>query len=345
MNITKKPFGIKNGKEITAFTVSNSNGYSFTALDLGLIIQSFIAPDKDSNPKDIVLGYDDLDGYDSDIFFIGKTVGRYANRIAKSKIKIDGVKYQLFANDGKNHLHGGKEGFDTKFWESETYNNENEAGIIFNRVSPDGEENYPGKLDLKITYSLNNNNEFIMSYEAVSNKKTVINLTNHAYWNLNGADGDKITDHSLKLNCSSYLKVKKGIPTGAPTKVDGTAFDFRTAKEIGKDVEAAGAVGYDHNFVIDNYEKGKLCKIAEVKSETTGIKMDISTDLPGVQLFSAQPMVCKKPGKNGVQYEGFSGLALETQYWPDTPNRPEYPQCTFDAGEVYKTKTIHKFYK
>ena len=347
MGIVKTSFGTtKDGKEINAYVISNSKGMSAKVIQYGAILTELFVPDKDGKAVDVVLGYDKLDAYYTNGSFFGATVGRSANRIADAKFVIDGVTYQLDVNDGPNNLHSHFDnGMHKKYWEAKEDSDEN--AVTFFMTEEDGTNGFPGKLDMAVTYAVTEENELKITYLGESDKKTLINMTNHTYFNLSGHDAGSITDHKLWLNASCYTPVVAGaIPTGEIAKVEGTVFDFTKERVIGQsindDVEQLKLVqGYDHNFVVDKKEKG-IELIATVTDDKSGRKMEVYSDLPGVQFYAGN-CIADTVGKEGVTYTKRTGLCLETQYYPNSINQEGFIKPEFDAGEEYNTTTIYKF--
>mgnify|MGYP004598033549 FL=1 len=344
MSVSTKQFGTtKNGKAVTAYTITNKNGLSMTALDFGAIIANLMVPDKDGKLDDIVLGFDDVAGYEVNGCFFGSFIGRHGNRIGDAKFELNGVTYDLEKNDGKNNLHGGTPGYHKVMYQAQT----GENSVTFTRVSPDMEQGYPGNLDIAVTYTLTDEDELKIDYKMKSDKDTLCNPTNHSYFNLKGHNGGTITDHLLQLNADGFTETSEDlIPNGTIVDVTGTPMDFRTKKAIAKDIDADYeplkiAGGYDHNFVL-NKEEGKLEKIGEVSEETTGRTMEIYTDLPGMQLYSGN-FIVKEDGKGGNVYTKRTGVCFETQYFPNSINIPEFKSCVLKAGEEFNSTTIYKF--
>lgn len=334
------------GKEITRITLENKKGMKAGVINYGAILVSLVVPDKNGKTEDVVLGYDTMEGYLTNSSFFGATVGRNANRIAGAKFEIDGVTYQLDANENGNNLHSSfTEGYHAKVWDFACNEEKNE--VTFSYVSPDLEQGFPGTLHISVTYRLTEENELQIIYHGKSDKKTVVNLTNHSYFNLAGHASGNILKHKLWLNASHFTPVVPGaIPTGEILTVEGTPMDFRTFKEVGKEIEEPFEQltltgGYDHNWALDT-EVGKVEKIAEVKEETSGRVMEVYTDLPGVQFYAGN-FIADCIGKNKVAYTKRSGLCLETQYFPNAVNEPAFLSPVIEAGEEYKTTTIYKF--
>ena len=319
--INEKSFG----KNYSLFTLENRNGLKISVTDLGAAVQSIITPDRNGDFADIVLGYDTPEEYIMHDGYLGATVGRYANRIAGARFSLGGREYRLTANEGENTLHGGegfsKKKFSTVFADEDT--------LMLELVSPDGEDGFPGRLTANVLFRLNDFNELQIIYSASSDRDTVVNMCNHSYFNLRGEGS--VLDHELMLNADRYTPVDdKLIPTGELKPVEGTDFDFRTPRKIAKGF-------YDHNFVLN---EGKLC--AEVYDGVSGRTMRVTTDMPGVQFYAAG-MLTERKGKGGAVYGRNSGLCLETQFFPDSPNRPEFPSCQLKKDEIFMKKTVYKF--
>ncbi|MFT4566184.1 MAG: aldose 1-epimerase [Saprospiraceae bacterium] len=332
----------KSGEEISMYTLKNSNNIEIGIITFGGIIQSIKVPDSAGNIVDIVLGFDALSSYEGVHPYFGAIVGRYGNRIAKGSFKIDGAKYSLATNNGENHLHGGAQGFDKRIWKASPINS-NELQLTYN--SAHMEEGYPGNLEIAVTYTLTQNNELIIAYEASTDKATHVNLTNHSYFNLNGS-GD-ILEHEFAMSASRYTPVDKTlIPIGEKALVSGTPFDFNSSKLVGHDINAKHEQiqfggGYDHNWVLDNPSLEK--PFARLSSSKTGILLEVFTTEPGVQFYSGNFLDGTLVGKNDVRYVKRSGLCLETQHFPDSPNQPSFPSTLLTPNQKYRTKTIYKF--
>ena len=341
MSIEKKTFGIlADGNEASLF-ILRAGEITVTLTDYGATLVSVLLPDGRRGQVDILLGASTLGGYAAKNPFFGATVGRYANRIGGSRFSLGGKEYLLSPNDGKNQLHGGLKGFNTYIWKAETSESSKGPALRFSRTSPDGEEGYPGTLEVSVSFALNPDAGLSISYEARTNAETVLNLTNHAYFNLGGEGSGQILDHQLLLACTSYLPVDAGlIPLGAPAPVGGGAFDFRSPKKIGRDIVAAG--GYDHNFIIDRSGPG-LVEFADVKEPISGRRMTVATSLPGVQFYSGN-FLDGFAGKRGSTYVKHSGFCLETQLFPDSPNKPDYPTSRLLPGQTWAHDTFLRFY-
>ena len=345
MNITKEAFGmLADSVPVSLYTLTNDKGITLKVTNYGGIITSLLVPDKDGNEGDIVLGYDSLSGYLTKTPYFGAIVGRYGNRIAKGVFKIDGNEFRLPVNDGPNHLHGGIRGFDKVVWDAKEFKTDSTVGLVLHYLSKDGEQGYPGNLDVTVTYTLNNNNELRFDYLATTDKPTPVNLTQHSYFNLAG-DGD-IKGHELLIKASKYTVVDSTlIPTGELRDVKGTPFDFTTAKTIGKDLAATGGnpTGFDHNFVLDT--KGLQEAAIKVTEPASGRVMEVFTDQPGVQFYSGNFLDGTIKGKGGKVYNQYNGFCLETQHFPDSPNHPAFPNTILRPGEKYQTTTIYRFSK
>lgn len=312
------------GKDYKLYTLENKNGMKVSITDLGATIQSVVLKNKDGGCTDVVLGYDTPEEYLSNDGFLGAFVGRYANRIGGASFELNGREYKLAANEGENILHGGI-GYDKKKLEAKSEDN----AVSFSIFDPDGENGFPGNVKASVRYELCDDNTLNIEYEAVSDKDTVLCLTNHSYFNLRGA-GD-ILSHKLRLAAEAYLPVdEKLIPTGEVRPVEGTDFDFRSVREVKSTM-------YDHSFVLDG---SGLC--GELYCEESGIMMTVTTDMPAVQLYCSGSLT-KRKGKNGADYFPGAALCLETQFYPDSPNKPQFPSCILKAGEVFKSRTSLKF--
>jgi len=331
-NVTRKHFGIgPGGEEVHVYTLANKNGVAVSITNFGGAVTSIMAPDRNGVFADVVLGYDTLDEYVKNPRYLGALIGRYANRIARGKFSLNGVEYQLAQNNGANHLHGGNQGFDKRVWKAA----ETESGLRLEYFSKDGEENYPGNLDVHVTYSLNDQNELRIEYHATTDHDTIVNLTNHSYFNLAGHGS--ILDHELTLNAGSFTPVSEDlIPTGEIKAVEGTQMDFRSGRAI-----APG--GYDHNFVLNDWHHGTLRSVARLREPVSGRVMEVLTTQPGIQFYSGNFLDGSLIGKGGVAYQKFAALCLETQHYPDSPNHPDFPSTVLRPGETYDETTVYKF--
>ncbi len=346
MGTDRKPFGVtKDGKEAFLYTLCNENGLEAAVTDFGAVLVSLYVPDHKGGRRDVVLGYDTLREYEENGAFLGSTVGRHANRIGGAKFTLDGVEYHLAANDNENNLHTDKNhGFHKVMWEGMPVEAAN--AVKFTYLSPDGENGFPGNLTMTVTYTLLEDGIQI-DYDGVSDKKTVINVTNHSYFNLGGHDSGSIEDERLTLRASGFTEIYPGaIPTGRILPVEGTPMDFRAARRIGDDVDADWEQltlvgGYDHNWALDT-EFGKLEKFAQLEDDRSGITMDVYTNLPGVQVYTANGLTDRK-GKGGARYARREAVCLETQYFPNSVNIPTFRQPVFDAGQHCRTTTAYRF--
>ncbi|HUU14947.1 MAG TPA: aldose epimerase family protein [Terriglobia bacterium] len=347
--ISQQTFGkTQDGTAVDIFTLTNSNGVEVRAITYGGIIVSLRTPDKNGKLDDIVLGFDTLDSYLGKHPYFGAIIGRYGNRIGNAKFTLDGVEYKLAANNGPNSLHGGLKGFDKAVWKAQSLENDQGVGVVFTHTSPDGEEGYPGNLTAKVTYTLTNQNELIFDYEATTDKPTPVNLTQHTYFNLAGAGKGDVLGHEVLLNADSFTPVDSNlIPTGEIRKVAGTPFDFTKPTAVGArinqdDEQLKLAGGYDHDFVINRRgEEPSLA--ARVYEPTSGRVLEVSTTQPGVQLYTGNFLDGTLTGKGGHVYQKRSGLCLETQHFPDSPNKPDFPSTILRPGETYRSRTIFKF--
>ena len=348
MGIEKENYGVtKEGKQVTKYTLTNGQGASVSFLDYGAVIQSIIVPDKDGKLEDVVLGYDTLSGYESNVPSFGSPVGRCANRISNACFVLNGKEYPLDNNDATNCLHGGFLRYNYLMYDAECATSQDDASVSFSRVSPDGEQGFPGNLTLTITYTWNDANELMIEYNAVSDADTILNITNHSYFNLAGHDAGSICDEKMMIDADAFTELGQGsICTGKVIPVEGTPMDFRTARRVGDHIDDAWpqltlAGGYDHNWVL-NTEFGKVQKFAQVEDEKAGRTMEVYTDLPGVQFYAGN-FIDPQTGKDGASYGKRCALCLETQYFPNSINIPSFLQPVVEAGEAYHSVTIYKF--
>ena len=347
MSISKKAFGItKEGKEVFLYTMTNSQGMEAAVTDFGAILVSLIVPDKNGGKRDVVLGYDSVAQYESNDCFFGAVIGRNANRIGHAEFMLDGKAVKLPVNENGNNLHTDfHHGFHKVIWTAELLEDKN--AVRFSYTSPDGENGFPGTLHMTVTYTLLDDNGIEITYDGISDKKTVINVTNHSYFNLGGHDSGSICDERLMICASGYTEILPGaIPTGKIIPVEGTVMDFRKPRRVGESIDTdwdqlTMVQGYDHNWALDT-EFGKVEKIAQVEDDRSGITMDVYTDLPGVQFYAGN-CITPQTGKGGVSYGKRHALCLETQYFPDSVNHPEFRQPVFEAGQKSHTTTIYKF--
>ena len=346
--ITRSAFGkLEDGTEISLYTLTNAAGTVATITNYGGIIVSIKTEDKNGNLEDIVLGFDSLSSYVKNNPFFGAIVGRYGNRIAKGKFKLDDQSYNLAVNNGENHLHGGLKGFDKVVWAGDNYNTPDGAVLKLTYTSKDLEEGYPGNLQAEVTYTLTNDNELKIDYKATTDKKTIVNLTNHSYFNLSGNTKTDILNHEVSIAASKFLPVDKGlIPTGGPKDVKGTPFDFTTAHTVGerindKDQQLQIGGGYDHCWVFD--DSNKPSPKATVYDSASGRFMELFTTEPAVQFYSGNFLNGSVTGKFNTVYTKRFGLCLETEHYPDSPNQSSFPTTVLNPGDVYTTQTIYKF--
>ncbi|MEM1119264.1 MAG: aldose epimerase family protein [Bacteroidota bacterium] len=347
--VTSSVFGQTPEGTAYLYTLSNKNGMKVAISNYGGIVQAIEVPDKDGNIADVVLGFDSLSGYlGSANPYFGGIIGRYGNRIAKGKFRLNGVDYKLVKNNDANHLHGGTKGFDKVLWQAKEMAGGDAKGVELTYTSKDMEEGYPGNLNVKVFYLLNNQNELLIRYEANTDKPTHCNLTNHTYFNLKGEGKGDILDHQIKINADWMTPVDKTlIPTGKLMPVKGTPFDFRVQKPVGKDIavdhpQIKFGNGYDHNFVIGETD-GRRVAVANVYEPTTGRFMEVLSEEPGVQFYTGNFLDGKIAGKNGHQYPFRSGFCLETQHYPDSPNQEKFPSTVLNPLEMYRTSTVYRF--
>jgi aldose 1-epimerase len=341
MDITRTLFGkLRNGQDVYLYTLENDNQVKINITNYGGIITHLFVPDRHSNVSDVVLGFDDFESYLGDHPYLGAIVGRFANRIGGGKFSLNAKEYKLLVNNGPNHLHGGAEGFDKKLWLALTEKSKDSVSLKLNYISPDMEEGYPGNLKTEVIYSLNNQNELAIDYRARCDKDTIINLTNHSYFNLNIENGD-IMDHFLKMDCPYFtVSDESSVPTGEIREVKGTPLDFQKEKTVAKDFDQLEN-GYDHNLIISK-DPEEFKWFAKVREAITGRVMEVGTTEPGVQFYTANFLKDIR-GKGGKTYQPQDGLCLETQHFPDSPNKPDFPSVFLRSGKQYYQKTVYKF--
>lgn len=347
MNLKQQPFGsTKPGTLVDLYTLSNDQGVTVTLTNYGGTIVSLHTPDRAGQTGDIVLGFDNLQDYLNLSPFFGCITGRFANRIAGGKFQLKGKEYTLAQNNGQNHLHGGKVGFDKVVWAADPFCSPDGAGVALSYLSPDGEEGYPGNLSVTVTYTLTADNAFQIDYDATTDRATILNLTNHAYFNLLGQG--TILDHELMLNADRFTPVDAtAIPLGELRSVTGTPFDFHQFTRIGNridqdDEQIRFGLGYDHNWVL-NGTPGELRLAAALRESTTGRTLEVHTTQPGVQFYSGNLMSERLIGKEGKLYLRRGGVCLETQHFPDSPNQPSFPSVILEPGRKYHEVTVFKF--
>jgi aldose 1-epimerase len=340
VNITKKHFGqMPDGAEVYLYTLTNDLGFEVAIINYGGAITSLKVPDREGVLGDIVLGYETLDDYIRNPRYFGALIGRHANRIALGKFSLNGVEYQLDQNNGVNHLHGGFKGFDKRVWNASEEQTSESAVLHLEYLSKDGEEKYPGAVTAVVSYRLLDD-QLRIDYGATTDTDTIVNLTNHSYFNLKGEG--TILDHELMLNADSFTPVLEDlIPTGEIKAVEGTPMDFRQGKRIGAEISNVTG-GYDHNFVL-NYSDGSLRSAGRLCEEGTGRVVEILTTQPGMQFYSGNFLDGSLVGKNGIVFHKYTGLCLEPQHFPDAPNHPNFPSTVLRAGEEYRLTTVFRF--
>ncbi len=341
--IVEKFGNTKTGQEVFKYVLENENGMRLSLINLGATITSLEVLDREGTKRDVVLGYDTAEDYQKNTYYFGAVIGRNANRIQNAVCVIDRVKYLLEQNDHENNLHSGSRGFHDVLWKAD-YDTDRSDKLVFEYISPDGEQGFPGNLTARVTYELTKQNEVILTYDAITDKKTVANFTNHAYYNLDGHDAGTIEKQELCIKATYYTPVvdEKAIPTGGINSVSGTPMDFREEKHIGRDIgskfeQLVFAGGYDHNYVLDQ-ESDTMRLAATAKSENSGIVMRIYTDCPGIQFYSGN-FIQEHSGKNGTVYGKRQGFCLETQYFPNAVNQPGFESPLLVPGKVYHSQT------
>lgn len=347
-----EPFGESNGQSVERHTLTNANGVEIAILTYGGTIQSIMVPDRDGTMGNVALGFDNLDDYMAMSPYFGAIVGRYANRIAKGQFTLDGKTYDLAINNDPNSLHGGEKDFDKRVWTASEGSSDDGQSVTLSYSSPDGEEGYPGTLDVSVTYTLTDANELRIDYYATTDALTVLNLSNHSYFNLAGEGSGTIYDHELQLNAGAFTPVDETlIPTGEIADVAGTPFDFTTAKPIGQNIRDASSEqiligrGYDHNFVLDRPEGDteSLVPVGKVMDPASGRVMEIATTQPGLQLYTGNFLDGSFAGTSANVYRQGDAFCLETQHFPDSPNQPDFPSTELAPGEEFTSTTVYTF--
>lgn len=340
MPIETSNFGTTpDGREAQLFTITNARGLRAKVTNYGATLVSLETPDRDGKLTDVALGYDSLEGYVNDTCYLGSTVGRFANRIRRAKFTLDGREYTLAGNDDGHHLHGGSVGYNKRLWDAKVSQPD---AVEFTYTSPDGEENYPGELKVKVVYTLTDANELKIDYTATTDAPTIVNLTNHTYWNLRGPAAGDILDHELTLQSDEYTAVSPElVPSGKIAKTAGTPLDFASPHVVSERIARVEG-GYDHNFIVRG-KAGTLRPMAKVVEKTTGRVMDISATNPAIQFYTGNFLDGTVKGKGGVVYQKHFGLCLETQHYPDTPNHDNFPSVVLRPGETYRQTTVHAF--
>lgn len=346
MFLSEKPFGkTPSNESVKLYTLKNAQGMEVQIMNYGAIITKIIVPDRNEVMEDVVLGFDKVDDYINDSPYFGAIVGRYGNRIAAGKFSLDGKSYTLAAQNNGQHLHGGLKGFDKKVWKTVATK---DASITLSYLSKDGEEGFPGNLEIQVTYTLGDDNAISMDYVAKTDQATVLNVCNHSYFNLSGNAKRDVLDHNIELNAPHFIPINKVlIPTGEIKSVKGTPFDFTSAKKIGQDINAVDEQisfggGYDHCYAFDK-PAGSFGKIARVEDPASGRVMEVFTTEPGVQFYTGNNLDGHLKGKNGATYIKRSGFCLETQHFPDSPNQAAFPSTVLRPGETYTSKTVYQF--
>ena len=349
MSIDETPFGkTKEGQPVEMYTLSNGNGVTAKVMTYGAIIYSLETPDRNGRLANVTANRESLADYEKKSACFGSLIGRYANRIAQGQFTLDGRQVSLPHNDGAHHIHGGVKGFDKRVWKAETLLGQGFVAVKLTYTSPDGEEGYPGTLNCTVRYELNDRNQWKMDYTAQTDKPTPVNLSNHAYWNLAGAQAGTILHQVLTVNADRYLLVDDTlIPTGEMAPVEGTPLDFRVARPIGARIGYIEGRqfngGYDHCLVLNQPRAGHLTLCAKLKDPKSGRTMEVFTTEPGVQIYSANFPSGAIEGPHGYPYPKHAGICLETQHFPDSPNKPQFPSTILQPGETYHSTTIHRF--
>jgi aldose 1-epimerase len=342
LKIIKELFGNIGNDEVSLFTLTNSNGMEVKITNYGGIVTSIITPDKNGKYDDVVLGFDKLEDYiNNPSPYFGAIIGRCANRMAQARFFIENKEYKLAQNAGTNHLHGGNKGFDKAIWKADEMIDKNGINLILSHLSPDMDEGYPGNLNVKITYTLTEENELSIEYAATTDKPTPVNLTQHSYFNLSGERDNTILDHLLWIDADYFTPTdKEFIPTGKLQNLAGSPLDFRKQKVVGKDIGLMKD-GYDHNFALNN--KDNFTKVAGLFEPKSGRRLEVFTTEPGLQLYTANAFDGKMKGKGRQVYRKFAGLCLEAQHFPDSPNQPRFPGIILTPGKEHHQKTVYKF--
>ena len=349
-SIERERFGTTpEGELVERFTLANTNGIRLACLSYGGVIQSLFVPDRHGTMADVALGYDTLEQYRGDRSYLGALVGRYANRIRDGRFRLDGREYELARNEGVSHLHGGVRGFNAVVWSAESFERATERGVVLQYVSPDGEEGYPGTLSVRVTYTLTDADALVVEYVASTDAPTPLNLTQHSYFNLRGEGDGDILGHEIRLAASRFTVVDDTIlPTGELRDVRGTPFDFTTPRPIGSRIDGSDDQlrfpgGYDHNFVIDRADDAGLVLAARLSEPTSGRTVEVYTTQPGIQFYSGNFLDGSFVAKGGRRYPYRSGLALETQHFPDSPNQPAFPSTVLRPGAEFRSRTEYHF--
>jgi len=339
-NVCKSEWGEVSGKKIFLYRLTNKNGHQVNLTNYGATITSWVTPDKHGCKSNIVVGFDSIDGYLAQPPYFGATIGRYSNRVANGRFSIGTETYTVAANNGENHLHGGNKGFDKVIWEAKS-SEEGAASVTMNYLSRDGEEGYPGNLQVAVAFTLTDDNELLIEYSGATDKTTIVNLTNHSYFNLTGDINNTILEHTLQINADRYTPVDNGlIPTGELKAVAGGPFDFLQPHTIGERIAAVDG-GYDHNFVLSKKSNG-LERVATLSDSISGRTLEVYTTEPGMQLYSGNFLDGSFKTSDGKTIDKHAALCLETQHFPDSPNQPDFPSTILNPGEKFQTATKYK---
>ena len=351
MKVSKQLFDtMPNGSKVYAFDLKNANGMEVNIIEYGAIVQSIKIKDKSGKKLDVVLGYDDMAGYENDAYYFGGTIGRVANRTSGAKFTLNGVTYKLAANTlpdfGYNHLHGGVKGFNKRLWKGESFQNKNEVGVVLTYLSKDGEEGYPGNVRVKVTYTLDNKNELGIQYEAVTDKPTFVNMTHHSYFNLSGAGSGDVLNTLVQIYADNYTPADDDlIPTGKVSPVKGLPVDFTQPHSIGShldEMQMAKFKGYDLNYVVNHSKQEALDHAAKAVDKASGLELDVYTTQPCMHFYTSN-FLEGKPGKQGRHYNKYGAFCFEPQGYPDAPNKPQFESVELKPGETYKQTIIYKF--
>ncbi|MFF8968403.1 aldose epimerase family protein [Streptomyces sp. NPDC014995] len=339
---------LADGTEVHRWALENG-GTRLKVLDYGGVVQSLEIPDRHGHHRNVSLGFDTIEDYVASSPYFGALIGRYGNRIGDGRFTLDGTPHRVDVNDGANSLHGGGRGFDSRMWDVEPFTQGSDVGLYLSRTSADGEMGYPGTLEVKVTYTLTERGDWRIDYEATTDRTTVVNLTSHVYWNLAGEGSGSVHDHELWIAASRYTPVDSGlIPTGELAEVAGTPFDFRRAKTVGEDLRVAHeqllyAKGMDHNWVLDKGATAKPLPVATLRDPVSGRTLRVSTTEPGLQFYSGNFLDGTLVGTGGNVYRQGDALCLETQHFPDSPNKPSFPSTVLRPGQTYRSTTVHSF--
>ncbi len=350
VEVLKQGFGTHpSGADVDAYLLLNARGMHVRVLTYGGIVQSLEVPDRAGTLADVVLGFDALEPYLANPFYFGALIGRNGNRIANGRLPIDGRVHRLTRNNGAHHLHGGSQGLHQQLWRAESFAGGRECGVVLSCTSHDGDDGYPGTVSVRVTYTLSSDNRFGIEYEATTDAPTVVNLTQHSYFNLSGAPGSTILDHELMIDAPQYTPVDDAlIPLGTHQAVDGTPFDFRTSRALGGRIHDADeqvriGSGYDHNWVLADRTRAMQSPAVRLVHERSGRSLEVFTTEPAVQVYAGGTFTPDLMGKGGVVYPRFGGIALETQHFPDAPNQPGFPSTVLRPGEMYRSQTAWQF--